>query len=221
MNKKTIVFDFDGVIHKGYKGWKDGSIYGEIDYGLLWYIKDLMKDYYVVISSNRPAEQIVNFLNNDANNPLDFEVFKKDMQGNMYWNKDNVVGVTNEKAVGIIYIDDRGYRYKDLKDLKTNLGDNKNEYFDKDFVIDKKELATLLNLIQRQDTEINKLNNVIDRMVKHIVEQTYKDLEACEFEEKLKNEKPYIYTINGEEVTREELIKYLFEHTGDHIPRID
>lgn len=122
MNKKTIVFDFDGVIHKGYKGWKDGSIYGEIDYELLWYIKDLMKDYYVVISSNRPAEQIVNFLNNDANNPLDFEVFKKDMQGNMYWNKDNVVGVTNEKAVGIIYIDDRGYRYKDLKDLKTNLG---------------------------------------------------------------------------------------------------
>lgn len=32
MSKKTIVFDFDGVIHKGYKGWKDGSIYGEIDY---------------------------------------------------------------------------------------------------------------------------------------------------------------------------------------------
>ena len=21
MSKKTIVFDFDGVIHKGYKGW--------------------------------------------------------------------------------------------------------------------------------------------------------------------------------------------------------
>ena len=111
MSKKTIVFDFDGVIHKGYKGWKDGSIYGEIDYELLDYIKELMKDYYIVISSNRPAEQIVEFLNNDGNNPLDFEVFKKDMNGNMYWNKDNVVGVTNEKAVGILYIDDRGYRW--------------------------------------------------------------------------------------------------------------
>lgn len=121
MNKKTIVFDFDGVIHKGYKGWKDGSIYGEIDYDLLNYIKELMKDYYIVISSNRPAEQIVDFLNRDPNNPLDFEVFKKDMQGNMYWNKDNVVGVTNEKAVGIIYIDDRGYRYNGIEDLKNNL----------------------------------------------------------------------------------------------------
>lgn len=121
MSKKTIVFDFDGVIHKGYKGWKDGSIYGEIDYELLYYIKELMKDYYIVISSNRPAEQIVEFLNKDANNPLDFEVFKKDMQGNMYWNKDNVVGVTNEKAVGILYVDDRGYRYKGLTDLIDNL----------------------------------------------------------------------------------------------------
>lgn len=119
--KKTIVFDFDGVIHKGYKGWKDGSIYGQIDYDLLWYIKELMRTYYVVISSNRPAEQIVEFLNKDGNNPLDFEVFKKDMQENMYWNKDNVVGVTNEKAVGIIYIDDRGYRYKGIEDLVKNL----------------------------------------------------------------------------------------------------
>lgn len=119
--KKTIVFDFDGVIHKGYEGWKDGSIYGEIDYKLLNYIKELMQDYYIVISSNRPAEQIVDFINKDCNNPLDFEVFKKDMKSNMYWNKDNVVGVTNEKAVGILYIDDRGYRYTNIDKLKNDL----------------------------------------------------------------------------------------------------
>ena len=118
MIKKTIVFDFDGVIHKGYKGYKDGSIYGEIDYKLLWYIKSLMKDYYIVVSSNRDVRQIVEFMNNDVNNPLDFEIFKKDMGNNMYWNKDNVVGVTNEKAVGILYIDDRGYRYTGLNDLQ-------------------------------------------------------------------------------------------------------
>ena len=117
MSKKTIVFDFDGVIHRGYNGWKDGSIYGEIDYELLDFIKVLIKDYYVVISSNRPAEQIVEYLNKDSNISLDFEVFKKDFNSNMYWNKDNIVGVTNEKAVGILYIDDRGYRYD--KTVKT------------------------------------------------------------------------------------------------------
>lgn len=121
MSKKTIVFDFDGVIHKGYKGWKDGSIYGEIDNILLDYMQELLKDYYVVISSNRPAEQIVDFMNNVYVNPLKYEVFKKDFDGNMYWNKDGVVGVTNEKAVGILYIDDRGYRYDKNDTTKTNI----------------------------------------------------------------------------------------------------
>ena len=74
--KKTIVFDFDGVIHIGYNGWKDGSIYGGIDINLLDYIKTLMKDYYIVISSNRPAQQIVEHLNKVSD--LKFEIFNKD-----------------------------------------------------------------------------------------------------------------------------------------------
>ena len=121
MSKKTIVFDFDGVIHKGYTGWKDGSIYGTIDMDLISYIEELIKDYYIVISSNRPAEQIVAFMNDYIPTTLKFEAFKKDMQGNMYWNKDNVVGVTNEKAVGILYIDDRGFRYDNNKTTAENI----------------------------------------------------------------------------------------------------
>lgn len=114
MSKKTIVFDFDGVIHKGYKGYRDGSIYGEIDMQIIELIKEIIKNYYVVISSNRSAEQIVEHMNN-MNIGLKFEVFKK---GNgIYWEKDNIVGVTNEKAIGIIYIDDRGYRYTSNGDL--------------------------------------------------------------------------------------------------------
>ena len=122
---KTIVFDFDGVIHIGYKGWKDGSIYGGIDGNIIDYIKLLMKDYYVVISSNRPAKQIVEYMNK-LNLGIEFEVFNKDLDKNMYWNKKGIVGVTNEKAVGILYVDDRGYRYKNLEDLKSfidKLGD--------------------------------------------------------------------------------------------------
>ena len=68
--RKTVVFDFDGVIHKGYKGYKDGSIYGEIDDNLIDFIYELMKDFYVVISSNRDANQIVNFLNGYQNKIL-------------------------------------------------------------------------------------------------------------------------------------------------------
>ena len=100
MRKKTIVFDCDGVIHKGYKRYKDG--YRDIDYDLLWYMKELMQNYYIVVSSNSLVEQIVEFLNKDRN-------------------KDNIVGVTNEKIIGIIYIDDRGYRYKGMEDLTQNL----------------------------------------------------------------------------------------------------
>ena len=55
---KTIVFDFDGVIHTGYNGWKDGSIYGEIDTNIIDYIKILMKDYYVVISSRSEERRV-------------------------------------------------------------------------------------------------------------------------------------------------------------------
>lgn len=124
MSKKTLVFDFDGVIHKGYEGWKDGSIYGKIDFALLDYIKELMKDYYIVISSNRPAIQIVDYMTG-LDCGIEFEVFNKDLKDNMYWNKDNVIGVTNEKAVGILYIDDRSFRYKNLEDLMRFLGSDK------------------------------------------------------------------------------------------------
>lgn len=120
MSKKTLVFDFDGVIHKGYEGWKDGSIYGKIDFSLLAYIKELMKDYYIVISSNRPAIQIVDYMTG-LDCGIEFEVFEKDLKDNMYWNKDNVIGVTNEKAVGILYIDDRGFEYHDLEGLQSKI----------------------------------------------------------------------------------------------------
>lgn len=120
MKKKTIVFGFDGLIHKGYKGWNDGTIYGEIDFDLLYYIRKLMKDYYVVISSNRPAKQIVDYMP-DLDCGIDFELFEKDLENNMYWNKDNIIGVTNEKAVGILYVDDRGFRYHNLEELREFL----------------------------------------------------------------------------------------------------
>ena len=124
MGKKTIVFDFDGVIHLNYTGYKDGSIYGLMNWRLLDFIEELMEDYYIVISSNRPAQQIVDYMNNlgETIAPLKFEVFKK-TDDNLYWNKDNVIGVTNEKAIGILYIDDRAFHYDNSKDTQYNISE--------------------------------------------------------------------------------------------------
>ena len=120
MSKKTIVFDFDGVIHKGYNGWKDCSIYGEIDIELINYMKKLLENYYVVISSNRPAIQILDYLT-DMDLGIEFELFEKDLNENMYWNKDNIIGITNEKAIGILYIDDRAIYYNNNLNTEDNI----------------------------------------------------------------------------------------------------
>lgn len=88
-------------------------------------MEELLKSYYVVISSNRPAKQIVEFMNNYTNK-LKFEEFDKSCN-NLFWNKSSVIGVTNEKAIGILYIDDRGFRYnpndvdQNIKEIKTTI----------------------------------------------------------------------------------------------------
>ena len=116
--KKTIIFDFDGVIHKGYDGYRDGSIYGEIDYELLDFIKQLLPKYYICICSNRPKQQIIDFMNNLNYNELEFV----DAENNLpFFNEEGKIGVSNYKIAGIVYIDDRGYKYstfdKMVKDL--------------------------------------------------------------------------------------------------------
>lgn len=83
-----------------------------------------------------------------------------------------------------------------------------------------KEIEIIIKALEDYQSKLNqenlKLNNLT--LFSKNLDTVY---EIIKLKEKLKNEKPYTYTINGEEVTREELIKYLFEHTGDHIPRID
>lgn len=48
---------------------------------------------------------------------LKFEEFHKS-NDNLYWLKDGIVGVTNQKAIGILYIDDRSYRYDSTKNTQ-------------------------------------------------------------------------------------------------------
>lgn len=83
-----------------------------------------------------------------------------------------------------------------------------------------KEIELIIKALNDYQNKLNKENLGINNLT--IFAKNIDIIgDIITLKEKLKNEKPYTYTINGEEVTREELIKYLFEHTGEHIPRID
>lgn len=89
---KTIVFDFDGVIHKYSKGWQDGSIYDEPVPGIKTIIDELRKENYqvVIVSTRCSTEQgiteMIEWLNK-----YDIEVDRID----------------KEKPPALIYVDDR------------------------------------------------------------------------------------------------------------------
>lgn len=95
MSRKTIVFDFDGVIHKYSKGWQDGSIYDEPVQGIKEVINELHKDYdiYVVTTRARDLGQqtaVENYLND---NGIEFDC------------------VTSIKVPASVYVDDRGLQF--------------------------------------------------------------------------------------------------------------
>lgn len=96
MSKKTIVFDFDGVIHKYSKGWQGiDNIYDEPVEGIKEVIEELRKDYEVVIVSTRTA-------NKDGETAI-----------KQWLDKYGIVvdGVQKEKPPAVMYIDDRAINF--------------------------------------------------------------------------------------------------------------
>lgn len=96
MKKKTVVFDFDGVIHKYSKGWQDGSIYDVPNEGIKETIEKLRQNNYEVVivstrcSTEEGRQAIMNYL----------------------FNYGIVVDkVCKEKPPAIVYIDDRAICY--------------------------------------------------------------------------------------------------------------
>ena len=81
-------------------------------------MKSLLNKYYVCICSNRPKQQIIDFMNNLCYNELEFV----DGETNLpFFNEEGKIGVSNSKIAGIIYIDDRGYRYSSFDKMKKDL----------------------------------------------------------------------------------------------------
>ena len=103
MSKKTVVFDFDGVIHRYSKGWQDGSIYDEPVEGIKDAINELHKTYDITVVSTRCRE-------------LSGQIAVQ------RWLDDHNIEVdcvTSIKVPALVYVDDRGLTFDpaNVKDL--------------------------------------------------------------------------------------------------------
>jgi hypothetical protein len=136
---KTIAVDFDGVIHKYSKGWMDGSIYDEPIENTFEVIKQMMDNGYsvFVFTARNPAqikawlEPLISETREDPDdnwaeykaNIFGFttEIIPRWKWWVKFWNKPRILGITNIKLPATVYIDDRGYTFKDWKDIATKL----------------------------------------------------------------------------------------------------
>ena len=107
--KKTICFDFDGVIHKYSKGWRKGVIYDEPIDGVKDFIDSLKKDYYIVVCSARVYDKV-----------FEPEIVIENIS--RWLNKYNIYydEVTGKKPIAIAYIDDRAIEFNNNWDYVKN-----------------------------------------------------------------------------------------------------
>lgn len=132
MANRTIVFDFDGVIHKYRNGWQDGSIYDDYNEEVINIMHSLMiSGYSVAIVSTRDPIQISEWWNNHQF-PMKAT---PNINGVKFWSNTDCVGVFNQKIPAMVYIDDRGLTfegdteglYKKIVNFET-YQEKKNEY---------------------------------------------------------------------------------------------
>lgn len=96
-SRKTLLIDFDGVIHRYRKGWADGKAYDEPMEGAKDTLRILVdRGYHIVVFSTRPAEQIESWLEKWG-----FPAYQ----------------VTDRKIVAHAIIDDRAIRFTNWKDI--------------------------------------------------------------------------------------------------------
>jgi hypothetical protein len=106
-DKKTIAVDFDGVIHQYSKGWHDGTCYDKPIEGSFEALIELdRRGYNVVVFSTREPEQMKEWFFKWA---YKIESIEGEEAPNIEF--------TNKKPPAIAYIDDRGIRFTNWKDI--------------------------------------------------------------------------------------------------------
>jgi len=101
----TIVLDFDGVIHKGSKGFHDGTVYDDPIEGTAEALKILSTKYRLVISSCK-ADPKRPLIQGKSGIQLIWEWLSK------YNFAQYIEDVTHEKVRAKYYIDDKGITFK-------------------------------------------------------------------------------------------------------------
>lgn len=148
--KKTIVFDFDGVIHKYSEGWKDGSIYDVPNDNIYEVLSKLkQKGYEIVVVSTRCAQ------------PLGITAIEN-------WLDKNHLGeyvdkVCKEKPPALVYIDDRAICYDPDA---TNLVDQIECFKPHQQVrqsYDKLSDLEILGMLQIKNRLFNEANDMFDK----------------------------------------------------------
>lgn len=101
---KVIAVDFDGPVHNYDKDWYDGTVYDSPTDGVFKAFQKLSnKGYKVVIFTARNDLEPVKIWINDRLKELELDHLK--------------IEVTNKKPKAIMYIDDRGIRFTNWKDI--------------------------------------------------------------------------------------------------------
>lgn len=173
MNKKTIVFDFDGVIHQYSKGWQGlTNIYDEPVDGIKEVIQQLMKEYEVIVVSTRCTE---------------IEGLRAVREWLQKYNI-QVTAIKKEKPPAFCYIDDRAIcfegnttdlleRIRNFKTYQENTKQEKNNLV----LHAENELKILLEKCEDEEgREIQKvINNDILEVVKIFSEQGHSGFSAA------------------------------------------
>lgn len=109
----TVGIDFDGPIHAYSEGWQDGSIYDDPTPGGFEAIGELQEaGAAVFVFTSRPAlRPVADWIAERSELLVQIDPVTSPLDQPLFWDKTDVVLVTNRKLPAIAYIDDRAIRF--------------------------------------------------------------------------------------------------------------
>jgi hypothetical protein len=109
MKRKTIAFDFDGVIHGYSRGWQDGECYDPPVPGALDFLRECMETHNVFILTTRDVGQVGEYIRKHA---PEIQLQVAAFYDSIFWNAQGILLITNRKLAAEFYIDDRAIRFR-------------------------------------------------------------------------------------------------------------